>query len=242
VYKLYLIFLVTCISISGTFGQEQTKKITFDFYVNLTISQQIRNFIPTTNYKDIPPYQLEITERPAVFLSNYGFNINFAKTNRLTYNVGIALLKRGGWEKINTSLTLHVLIDSSFIYKRKTTLWYYNYLIVPIGITFVHAETSKWLRSLSASISISYSLDYYTISKGVFFNDSSFTFKNKEAINYPSFKDRFGYSLELGYRTKTRITNKTSFWFEPYINYLILNNKSIFAGHLNVGIYFGVQI
>ena len=242
-HKLYVLLTISLICSNCIFSQEPTKKITLGLYINPTLSQTINNFPSNTYYKEIPPYFTnKITQKPNIFLCNYGFTINFENPKRLTFGIGLALLKRGVKEEMNKTLNLLVFIDSSNIFKESTTSWYYNCLDFPISVEFLLSETPRWTKSVKASISISYILNLKAKSNGVFFNDSSYAHIEKLDIS-PHFKDRLGFSFECGYRFKSVFINKTSFWAEPYINYRISNTRKIMSeGFLNVGIHLGIQI
>ena len=188
---------------------------------------------------------MEKEMKPNLFLNNYGFTINFNPQKRLTFGIGLALLKRGGrkeYKLIPTSIYSKFFIDSSRTPKESNTNWYYNCLDFPMTIEFLHSQTSKWSKSIKASISISYVINFKAKSKGVFFNDSTFTNKVKWEIN-PPFKDRLGFSFECGYKLKSVFINKTFFWVEPYINCLLSSTREIMSEcYLNAGIHVGIQI
>lgn len=244
-HKLYIILTISLICSNSVLSQEPTKKITFDFYFSPALSQTKNDFSTNTYYTNIPYFTIEKELKPGLFLNNYGFAINFNPPKRLNFSIGLALLKRGGrkeYKLIPTSVNSKFFIDSSSTHKESNINWYYNCLDFPMTIEFLHSQTSKWNKSIKASISLSYVINYKTKMEGVFFNDSTFTNKAKWEIN-PPFKDRLGFSFECGYRFKSVFINKTYFWFEPYINYLISNTRKIMSeGYLNVGIHLGIQI
>ena len=241
-HKLYIILTISLICSNSVLSQEPTKKIAFDFYFSPSLSQTKNNFTTNTYYRSTPQFTHEKKIGPNLFLGNYGFAINFQNPKRLTFSIGLALLKRGGREESNIVINFPVLIDSSTTYKAYNVTWRYNCLDFPISVEFLLSQTPRWTKSIKGSISISYILNLKSKNKGIFYNDSTFTHKLKWDINSP-FKDRLGFSFEFGYRFKSIFVNKTSFCFEPYINYLISNTrKNMPAGYLNVGIHLGIQI
>lgn len=241
-HKLYVILTISLICSNCIFSQEPTKKIAFDIYFSPTLSQTTANFTSYTYYRSIPQYTNEIKLVPDFFLSNYGFTVNFQTPKRLTFGIGLALLKRGGREESSIEIKIPTLVDSSNICKESNVTWRYNCLDFPISVEFLLSQTPRLTKSIKGSISISYILDLRAKSKGVFFNDSSYIHKEKWDIN-PAFKDRLGFSFECGYRCKIIFVSKTSFWFEPYINYLISNTrKNMTGGYLNMGMHLGIQI
>lgn len=246
IHKLYVILTISLICSNSVFSQEPTKKIAFDFYFSPTLSQTKNDFPTNTYYNNIPYFTIEKENRINLFLTNFGFTINFENPKRLTFGFGLALLKRGGREEYNLIPTSPVFsaffIDSSSTYKESNTTWYYNCLDFPISVDYLLSQTPRWTKSIKASMSISYVINFKAKSKGVFFNDSTFNNKVKWDIN-PPFKDRLGFSFEFGYRLKSVFVNKTSFWFEPYINCLISSTREIMSEcYLNVGIHLGIQI
>ena len=245
-YKTYILLTISLICSNNVLSQEPAKKITFDFYFSPTLSQTINDFPTNTYYNNIPHFTMVKEKKLNLFLTNYGFTINFKAPKRLTFGIGLALLKRGGREKYNLIPNSPVIssyfIDSSSTYKKSTNTWYYNCLDFPISVDFLLSQTPKWTKSIKASMSISYIIDSKSKSKGIFFNDSTFSHEVKWDIN-PPLKDRLGFSFECGYRYKSIFINKTSFWFEPYVNYIILNTGRIMSGgYLNMGIHLGIQI
>ncbi len=240
----YLILALYLIGIYSVFCQNQEYKLSFDFYWSPSISQSINKFVPSSNYVKYPAaLGNHREEKNILFLSNFGLAFIFSGSDKVSFGIGVAFVKRGG--KTENSLIInypHLISkrDSSHFYKNSTLRWYYNCLDFPISLSLRHLNKSSWNTNLKVSFSISYILRLWTHSKGVFVNDSSFTHKTK--WDNSNLDDRLGFAIEGGYRFTSSLSEKTSFWFEPFVNYLITEKRETMPhGHLNVGIHFGLR-
>ena len=158
-HKLYIILTISLICSNSVLSQEPTKKIAFDFYFSPALSQTTANFTSNTYYHSIPQYTTEIKRVPGFFLSNYGFTVNFQTPKRLTFGIGLALLKRGGREESSIEIKIPALVDSSNVYKESNVTWSYNCLDFPISVEFLLSQTPRLTKSIKGSISISYILN-----------------------------------------------------------------------------------